>query len=228
MRMFPMRSWMLGLGALLCSATPAAGQATPIESFVTRLYFEGVPYEEAIRYPATEVPKLLAMLRNPANAPYWANIVGVIGMIGDATAADSLAAYAVGGAGTISPEEFRARTTAVLALGYIVNRTRDARVLQRLVGDASPATWAGRGVQWRSPATRDDATRNRELAKMAVLGLAVAGTPESGEALRALQRPGAPGADGALQAVVSMALAEHATIGRDGLVKYYRDRRRDR
>jgi hypothetical protein len=216
-------------GLAACGGQALAAQQAPIETFVSRLYFEGVPYEEAIRYPATDVPKLLGMLRDRANAPYWANIAGVIGMIGDAAAADSLAAYAEGGTGaTLSPEEYRARTTAVLALGYIVNRTGDRRVLQRLVDDADPARWAGRGVRWRSPVHRDDAGRNLELSKMAVLGLALAGNAESGAALRALRGAGAPAgvANPDLQAVVAMAIGEHDVIGRDGLVRYYRDRRR--
>ena len=69
------------------------GQLMPVESFVRQTFVHGVPYATASQYGPDTVPKLLAMLNDPAEKDYWANIVITLGMIGDARAVDALIAF---------------------------------------------------------------------------------------------------------------------------------------
>jgi hypothetical protein len=217
-------------GAGATSANPSLAAPSSAEDLVHRFYFEGIPYELARQLdPASAVPRLLEMLRDPGERPYRTNIVVVLGMVGDASVFDPLSEFIRGDGSAEDAEEHRARTAAVMALGYVLHRTGEARILEYLTAGTRPETWSARGLTGVAPGLTDTADRDRSFARHAILGLALAATPEAIATLEAL-RP-APGftADARLlasfQGLVTGALAESRAIAADGLARYYAERR---
>ncbi|HWM93103.1 MAG TPA: hypothetical protein VN493_20235 [Thermoanaerobaculia bacterium] len=195
-------------------ATPAA--PVDIRTFVSRLYIHGVPYEEASRFDAeTTVPVLLAMLADPEEEQLWPNIVVTLGMIGDERAVEPLIEFLQQEVeGTLSHNHYIAKSSVVMSLGYVINRTGSRRALDFLVESADPETWSHRSLFWASPYHGTDAERDRQLATMSILGLGLSGHPEAAEVLRTLPGP----AD-----VIDTALEAHRHIERMGLGAYYRE-----
>jgi hypothetical protein len=66
-----------------------ASASMDVRDFVRQVFIHGIPYEEARRYDASAVPVLLAMLRDPAQEDFWANVAVVLGMIGDERAVEA-------------------------------------------------------------------------------------------------------------------------------------------
>lgn len=207
----------------------AAGGSDQIDirDFVRHLFIHGVPYEEANRYGSAAVPTLLTMLRDPAEEQHWSNIVVVLGMIGDEQAVEPLISFIEAGSQTnISSEHYRAKTSALMSLGYIINKTGNQRALNYLRESVWPETWASRSVVGIAPFQASTAERNSDFSKHAILGLALSGRPEAAEILRSLQQPAKTDTERAFKAevsnLVSHALKEHDTISRVGLYNYYR------
>ena len=94
LRLLLLASWLLAAACGGPAATgpgdakPAADAAPedPLEAFVTRVWRHGVPFDEAVRIDPVAIPRLLAMLSDPAYEPYWTNVVVTLGMMGDASA----------------------------------------------------------------------------------------------------------------------------------------------
>jgi HEAT repeat protein len=204
-----------------------------VRDFVRQVFIHGVPYEQASRYDASAMPTLLAMLRDPAEEQYWANIVVVLGMIGDERVVEPMISFIQsdpGPAGLLSPAQYRAKTSALMALGYLVNRTGNQRALNYLQESARPEAWASRGVAGTAPFQASTTERNLDLSKHAILGLALSGRPEAAQTLRSLQQPAATAAARDFQAqvgdLVSEALNEHQRVSSQGLAEYDRTLRR--
>jgi HEAT repeat protein len=202
-----------------------------VRDFVRQVFIHGVPYEEANRYDASAVPTLLAMLRDPAEEDFWANIAVVLGMIGDERAVEPMISFIQSDSGPagLSQAQYRAKTSALMALGYLVNRTGNQRALNYLQESAKPEIWESRAITGTAPFQASTTERNIDFSKHAILGLALSGRPEAAQTLRSLQQPtGTAGAD--LQAqlgdLVSEALNEHERVSSQGLAEYDRTIRR--
>jgi HEAT repeat protein len=172
------------------------------------------------------------MLRDPAEQPHWPNIVVVLGMIGDPRAVDPLVRLieSPAPAAGLSREHYAAKTSALMALGYLVNKSRDRKALDYLKASANPAAWASKDISGIAPFQSSLAERNRDLSKFAILGLALTGHPEAAQTLRQLQAPSTSAATQEFQAqvgdVISEALRENQKISEQGLENYYRTHRR--
>jgi hypothetical protein len=201
-----------------------------IEEFVRRFYAHGVPYNEARRFGTSAVPRLLQMLEDPNQKPYWANIVGVLGIVGDQAVVQVLIDFIEGNRGkALDPETYRASLSAIVALGYLTNRTGDERALSYL-------GTAARGMMATSPATTGaDAGELRldsaSVGQTAVLGLSLSGRPQAREILEELMRAdaarlGASPTDSPTNApsqnLLSDALTTLRTVQEHGLSEYYR------
>jgi hypothetical protein len=198
-----------------------------VRDFVHQTFIHGVSFEDASRYGTSAVPTLLAMLRDPAEEQYWPNIVVVLGMIGDEQAVEPLISFIQNGdQARLSSAHYRAKTSALMSLGYIINKTGNQRALNYLRESASPETWAAKSVAGTAPFQASTTERNIDFSKHAILGLALSGRPEAAEILRTLQQPTGTDAQRAFQAqvsdLVSEALNEHQKISREGLTNYYR------
>ena len=208
----------------------AAAAAPPpmIEEFVKTGHIHGVPYDEARAYGSAVVPKLLAMLEDPAYEKYWSNIVVTLCMIADERAVDPMLAFIEsGGDGDLSRAQYSAKLSAIIALGYIVNQKGNEKCLDYLKASVKQGTWERRGITGDSAFAPSGSARDRELSTKAILGLALSGSPEAAETLRELQGPAKDpeqmSLNRAVRPAVETALAEHARIKRLGLSAYYKE-----
>jgi len=217
---------IIGLGFF--SAGPAA--AMDVRDFVKQTFIHGVPYEEASRYGAGDVDALLGMLSDRSQENHWPNVVVTLCIIGDDRAVDPILDFIKGGTGQLSHAEYTAKTSAIMALGYLVNKSGNAKALDFLKTNLDPDAWEQQRVVWSSAYHASVADRNMQLSTMAVLGLALSGKPEARDALLSLQR--APKTAGAkrLQAesfdTISEALSANQMIAEQGLAEYYRQNMR--
>lgn len=215
-------------------AGTASGPLPDIRDFVRRVFIHGVPFAEASRYGADAVPTLLSMLQDPREARFWGNIAVVLGMIGDAQVVDPLIAFLEARATTAARQpagQYRARTSALMALGYLVNRTGDGRALAYLQAGTEPQAWESRAAPaGMAPFQASIAERNTDFARHAILGLALSGRPEAAETLQSLQQPATTESGRAFRAqvgdLVSEALTEHQRVSGQGLAEYDRANRR--
>jgi hypothetical protein len=198
-----------------------------IEDFVRRHYTHGVPYNDARRFGPDAAPKLLQMLRDPTEKEYWANIVGVLGIIGDASTAAPLIDFVEGNSGKpLDPATYRASMSALVALGYLANRTGDERALNFLTARAGNLGSARAESAGAAGELRLDTD---SLAQTAVLGLAVSGRPQARQVLEDLMRSDTarlrssdPAARRSSQNLISEALTTFKTVQDQGLSEYYR------
>jgi hypothetical protein len=151
-----------------------------------------------------------------------------MGMLGDSRAVDPLINFIKRSEdpSELSPPQAIAKTSAVMSLGYIVNKTGKGQALTFLAEGIDPQVWENRNIQWSSSLYPSMSDRNTQLATMSVLGLAISGRPEAGKILRDLQQPVDPRSMDVRQklpqigSIVEAALKEHAKISRDGLESY--------
>jgi hypothetical protein len=127
-------------------------------------------------------------------------------------------------------QPYAAKTSALMALGYLINKSGDRRALDYLKASATPDAWAAKNISGVAPFQRSVSERNRDFSKFAILGLALTGNPEAAQVLRQLQVPAASPATREFQAqvgdVISEALRENQKISEQGLMNYYRTQRR--
>jgi len=169
-------------GTMTYQATGKQPTARPsVVDFVHRTYFEGTPYAIASTYGADDAKTLLQLLGKTEERPFYSNIVTTLGMIGDPVAVEPLKSFITKGEGTIDGNTARAKTTAVTALGYIVNKSHDKNALQFLARGMEPTDWESR-LEWL-PAGQTINDRTFSLVRAAIYGLAFAGTPEAEIAL---------------------------------------------
>ncbi len=217
---------ILCLGGLLLAGLPTttAAQEMDIQDFVHQIYIEGIPYEAANVYDSTAVPTLMEMLADTTEAPYWANIAVTLCIIGDPSYVDPLLDFIKADEGTLSDDIYRAKSSAVMALGYLINKTGDEKALNYLIESIDPGAWAQREVQYVGPYQASTEARDLNLSTMAMLGLALSGRPEALEALGSVTVPEGV-VDDPLAAVAAAAREAHQQIATDGLAEYYRKAR---
>jgi hypothetical protein len=160
-----------------------------VKRFVRQVFVHGVPYDQASEYDSSAVPTLLEMLNDSAEEAYWPNIVVVMGIIGDESAVDPLISFIEEDIeddieGRLSREHYAAKTSALMALGYLINKTGNQQALDYLKESVDPQVWAARDITGTAPFQVSTTERNRDLSKYSILGLAVSGHPEAAEALR--------------------------------------------
>ncbi|MDH5215653.1 MAG: hypothetical protein OEY04_15765 [Gammaproteobacteria bacterium] len=216
-----MSVFSIGAGHVAIAQTQAA--LPSIQEFVRPIYIHGVPYKVASRYDAKVTPDLLRMLANRESEQYWPNIVVTLGMIGDESAVEPLLDFLMQGNGKATQTEYAARSSVLLALGYLANKSDSKEALSFLIESTNPEVWAGRKVGWSSP-YMNDKDRDVQLSTMAILGLGLSGRPAARDALQRLQQPSTSKANqGFLQSVsdvVETALNDNKLIAEEGMLKY--------
>ena len=220
--------------AIAIALDPAASQGPDIRNFVRQVYIHGLPLQEVEKFDAaTTVPILLEMLGDAREEEHWPNIVATLGMLGDVRAVDPLIQFAEKEVpGPLSDAHYNAKLSAVMALGYIVNKGKSDKALRYLAAGLDPDVWTQRGIKWSNPRQSDQAAVRRDLITMSILGLAVSGNRTAAETLRAHGRSATtpqakrmraelPNVDDTLRD----ALEANERIARSGLKEYYRQRR---
>lgn len=208
-----------------------AARPTDVREFVRRTYFEGVPYDQASRYDRTDVTVLAAMLDDHKEATHWSNVAITLCIIGDESAAKPVIEFINKGAeGELSRSDYAAKSNAVMALGYLVNKCQSPEAFAYLKALCRSGPSPETSIKWLGPAQATAAARDQALSKKAILGLALCGTPEAAEALRSLRKPGETPESRTLRSAVSdlvgAALKEHQKVAKDGLSNYYKKSRR--
>jgi hypothetical protein len=226
-------SWLSGLLCLLLTLLAGRGLAAPgavvpanaaqLQEFVGAIWIEGVPYHIASRIdPEFALPVLRKILADPQAAPQWANAAVTAGMIGHPDSADLLIEFITRAEpGKADLDQARAKTSAVMSLGYVVNKSGNEKALEFLRAGVNPKYWSSRKLPWSGALFADARQRDQQMATMAVLGLGLSGNAKAAEILRSFNaRKTAPELDSA----VTEALFTNEAVAREGLADYYRTR----
>ncbi len=210
----------------------AKSELPPVAEFVMQIYFEGLPLDVAAQYGEADVDTLLAMLADEKQAAFHENIALTLGMIGSAKAVDPLIAYLKSGpslaAQASSGEDvahgiYRGRVGAVMGLGYIVNKTADAKALTYLIESTRPAAWTSRSLTNTAEAAPENATLPMDMSKYAIFSLGLSGNAEAIAHLKTLVgTKSLSGADNNLPGIVAQSLELSTEVTKKGLVEYYR------
>lgn len=224
-----MLAFLLGIVPLAQNA--AATTPEQVKEFVHNIYIEGVPYDEASQLAAdVALPVLKQVLDDPGEDEYWANAAITIGMIGNDQGVNLLTEFVnrQEAKSKLTRAQTVAKTSAVIALGYIVNKTGNREALDFLIKGVDPATWKNRNLMWTGEFHADNSERDKQLATMAVLGLGVSGNADAAKTLRSLKaapktaqmralKKAMPG----LGSVADEALKANSAISSRGLKNYY-------
>jgi hypothetical protein len=171
-------------GMILASATGPE----PVQSFVRKGFFEGVPYNQAKLYSDDDVPELRRLLQDPAVEDTWRNVVGTLGAIGTERAKDVLIAYLFADPhGRLSPAAYIAKSDVPVALGWLVHKSDDREALELLINATDGDWWAAQGINWSTPIHRSREDLVASLVTKAIIGLTLSGTEEAEIRLAQLQ-----------------------------------------
>ena len=199
-----------------------------IEEFVKRFYVDRVPYKAAKAYAASEVPKLAKMLRDDRYSPYASNIVVVMGIIGGQVARNTLIEFITQAkVQQLDQANYHAAVSALLALGYVVNRDEDEKAIEYLAREAQyildTEKWFDKSDDCDSKGRR---LNPQSVARTAILALSLGGHGKSAEALKNIQRVAKsrmpPIAQiGDIEVFLKTALERHEFVRKEGLEAYY-------
>ncbi len=204
-----------------------AAQPIDIREFVQTRYFEGLSYEDASKFDSSVVPVLLEMLNDSAESTNWTNIVGVLGIIGDDRAIEPLIAFFTRGANEeVSDDEYQAKSSVPIALGYLYYKSHNETALSYLIDSLDPEMWEKRDLTWISPYDAAPIERNVQLAITSIMGLGLTGAPSAAVSLNVLLEPAESEADKQFRTrvsdVVKEALEANEIIANEGMLEYYR------
>lgn len=215
-----MKRTILAFGIVSSLALPAQARQD-VGAFVRQTFIHGVPYAEAARFGPQDVPALLALLENPEEEEYWVNAVAVLGNAGGPAAVEPMISFLGSGpAGILSHAHYKAKSGVLLALGYAVHKTGSPRAFEYLRGGLDPEVWRRRALPWRGAHFPTLEEQHRQLVILSLIGLGLAGTPESEEAIRAFERKEGPSSP--YSSVIEEVLRTHAKVAAEGLDGYYR------
>ncbi len=201
--------------SLISQIVIAESEPMDIRDYVRQYFVEGVPYAETIsQYDETVVPILLEMLNDPKEEDFFKiNIVAVLGMVGDESILEPLIEF-IEEPTDKEPSDpaYIAKTSAIVSMGYFINRTDNEEALTYLADSLQPEVWIERGIAEEpsilpatSPdeettrglesltSTDEDSTeslealievRNFDYSQKAILGLALSGNESALEALQ--------------------------------------------
>jgi hypothetical protein len=171
-------------GMILASATGPE----PVQTFVRKGFFEGVPYNQAKLYSDDDVPELQRLLQDPAAEDTWRNVVGTLGAIGTERAKEVLITYLFADPdGRLSPAAYIAKSDVPVALGWLVHKSDDREALELLINATDGNWWVAQGIDWSTPIHRNREDLIASLVTKAIIGLTLSGTEEAEIRLAQLQ-----------------------------------------
>ncbi|MDN5199889.1 hypothetical protein QQ008_00910 [Fulvivirgaceae bacterium BMA10] len=222
------RNRNIPLSAITFAALETAKDTTKVEDFVKQIFIQGVPYDEANKYGEDDVPLLLKMLEDSTQIAYWSNIAVTLGIIGNEQAVDPLIDLIKSDSpDTLSNELYTAKTSAIMALGYLINKSGNQKSLDFLKGCLDPHAWDESQPNWVGPFQASTEQRNYQLSTMAILGLTLSGHQDALDALHKLAEPATTEDGKKFQAQVSNVLKEALEtcelISEKGLSEYYKE-----
>jgi hypothetical protein len=140
-------------------------------------------------YNASVTPELIEMLNSKSEEARWDRVAAMLGAVGDERAARALIQFIEKPVNTqrLSFESEAARQSAIMSLGFLVNRTGSEQALSYLIDGLTPTIWRQRKVTGIASWSSSNEEYDLELSKYALFGLSLSGHPRAGEALRSLQ-----------------------------------------
>lgn len=157
---------------------------TTIEDFVSQIYPEGIPYDEAAKFQASDTAKVLPWLKDDTKSATWSNIVTVAGIVAGPDAEAALNELILRPhAGKLPIEQYDGRVAAIMSLGYIVKSNGSPSARQFLEVHVNPSSWTT--TQWMAPYHTSTTERDNDLAAATVLGLSRVGDPAAVAFLKA-------------------------------------------
>lgn len=160
-----------------------------IKEFVVQPFIHGMPYDEVVKYDAaTTVPILIELLKDPNYKAARSQIATTLGILGDPRAIEPLIELAETGEGELSRTEYNAKTSALAALGLIINREMNSRAFNYLKGAAVRSPLTINKIKWNSPFADSVDRRNVEIARSAILALGLSGQKKAKSFLVSLQK----------------------------------------
>jgi hypothetical protein len=158
----------------------SAARPEPVQFFVRKGFFEGVPYNQAKLYSDDDVPELERLLQDPAAEDTWRNVVGTLGAIGTERARDVLITYLfTDPKGRLSPAAYIAKSDVPVALGWLVHKSDDREALELLINATNGNWWMAQGIDWSTPIHRSREDLITSLVTKAIIGLTLSGTEEA-------------------------------------------------
>lgn len=227
---------LLALGLIASFASTAQTlpwTANEIEVLASDYYFSTPPVDLAESFPEPVANATLTqILRDRNKEPVWTNAATMLGLSAGAPAAGILIAFIERGSGSdasVSLEGARAISAAILSLGYLVIRTGSGQALDYLIAGVNPPEWNMRSLSWTSEAYPSNEERNKQLAIVCILALALTAQPRALATLQSLDkrieqepRNGQPALPPQMHAAVTHALESFPIIQEYGLLGYYR------
>lgn len=117
-----------------------------MQDIVRQIHIHGLPYAQAGAFTSYDIQVLLAMLEDPSESCAWPNIVGTLGAIGDEEVFDPLVGFMESGSGVLSVQEYAAKTSVPVALGFLMFATNSANSNLYLNDGLDPPVWTERGI----------------------------------------------------------------------------------
>lgn len=169
-------------------------RGVPIEKLASSHFVDRIPAEVEDYYGQQDVAKLRDMLYDPAYDKYRRTILSLIGLISNGASEDvqALTSYTMQEGGNIS--------AAMMALGYIANRTGNKRALRFLL--------------------KSYKKKGGRMAEAAALGLSLSGI---GDAHEALSRGKRAERDSKRKHRLGRIASQNRYIAKVGLREYYRN-----
>lgn len=175
-------AWVL---LLLCAVTRPTG--ADVYQVVRSVYYHGMPYELAHGLGPEAVPTLLDLLSREEEREHWANIVTVLGMIGDDRATEPLIGFLEQRfTSPVDVATYRALLEVHTSLGFLA-RDPSSRAFAYLRDGTSLQAWQDKSLAWSVPSMQNEA-RDVLMIRRSIAGLGVTATEAAIEHLRSMER----------------------------------------
>ncbi len=179
------RSWKMCVLLLSLLAASSVGwaedDARRAESLVRKVYFEGLPRDDAREIGAHGSARLVELLEDPDEIRFHPNITLALALSGQPDAYAALERYAAPGpSGEIDRSQFQALLSVSIAMGYLADR--DVRAFHWLTRACS----RDRSAPARSFRRFRAAKAHRLIRERAITALAHSSRPEASRFLGAL------------------------------------------
>lgn len=192
------------------------GLPVTLRNIVRSPFIDEIPYALISRGSPRELPALVSMLQDASEQNSWANIATVLGLVGDGDTGRTLKDFIESDpAGVDASSAFRAKSAAVVALGYLLNRIDDASARAVLLDTAYRYSWEQAGP-WIGQSMETRRARIEGLEESKMVALALSGHPEAGRMLQRL----APNERGGQQLIDDL-MQTYLKVRERGLAAYY-------
>jgi hypothetical protein len=194
----------------------ALAQAENGDVFLSTVFIEGVPYEEARLAGTVFWQRYVDVLMDPAQQDTWGNAVVAIGASGQPGAERSLIDFfnRLPTEAPLDGAACRAAYAVPIALAYHANNSRAPAALQFLSRAANGDT----DFEWRCVYHSTNQEARSDLQNVSIRSLGLSGIDDADPILRQLE---ARALDGDRREALRDALEAHALVKQLGLAQYY-------